>query len=75
LPCWWATGRCGRHRDGRGESDLLSWNLNADGSLKHLLYCEHGGFLVMDGKEIFRKAVPRLVESAEKAMADAGLGV
>jgi len=58
-----------------GESDLLSWNLNADGSLKHLLYCEHGGFLVMDGKEIFRKAVRVVVESAEKAMADAGLGV
>jgi len=49
-----------------GESDLLSWNLNADGSLKHLLYCEHGGFLVMDGKEIFRKAVRVVVESARR---------
>jgi len=29
----------------------------------------------MDGKEIFRKAVRVVVESAEKAMADAGLGV
>ena len=56
-----------------GESDLLSWNLNADGSLKHLLYCEHGGFLVMDGKEIFRKAVRVVVDSAEQAIAEAGL--
>jgi len=58
--------------DGPGE--LLSWNLNSDGSLRHLLKCEHGGFLTMDGKEVFRKAVRAVVESAERAMADAGLG-
>ena len=29
-----------------GPGGLLSWNLNADGSLKHLLKCEHGGTLV-----------------------------
>jgi 3-oxoacyl-[acyl-carrier-protein] synthase III len=53
---------------------LLSWNLNSDGSLKHLLKCEHGGTLFMDGKEVFRRAVRVLVDSAERAMADAGLG-
>ena len=53
---------------------LLSWNLNSDGSLRHLLYCEHGGTLYMDGKEVFRKAVRVVVDSAERAMADAGLG-
>jgi 3-oxoacyl-[acyl-carrier-protein] synthase-3 len=58
--------------DGRG--GLLSWNLNSDGSLRHLLKCEHGGTLFMDGKEVFRKAVRVVVESAERAMADAGLG-
>jgi 3-oxoacyl-[acyl-carrier-protein] synthase-3 len=57
-----------------GPGQLLSWNLNSDGSLRRLLYCEHGGFLVMDGKEVFRKAVRVVVESAERAMADAGLG-
>ncbi len=57
-----------------GPGDLLSWNLNSDGSLRHLLKCDHGGFLYMDGKEIFRKAVRVVVESAERAMADAGLG-
>jgi 3-oxoacyl-[acyl-carrier-protein] synthase-3 len=56
-----------------GPGALLSWNLNADGSLRHLLKCDHGGYLYMDGKEIFRKAVRVVVESAEKAMADAGL--
>jgi 3-oxoacyl-[acyl-carrier-protein] synthase-3 len=48
--------------------------MNSDGSLRHLLYCEHGGTLFMDGKEVFRKAVRVVVESAEKALADAGLG-
>ncbi len=55
-----------------GPGQLLSWNLNSDGSLRHLLYCEHGGTLYMDGKEVFRKAVRVVVESAERAMADAG---
>lgn len=57
-----------------GPGSLLSWNLNADGSLKHLLKCEHGGTLFMDGKEVFRRAVRVVVESAERAMSDAGLG-
>ncbi|HUZ09179.1 MAG TPA: beta-ketoacyl-ACP synthase III [Acidimicrobiales bacterium] len=56
-----------------GPGDLLSWNLNADGSLRHLLMCEHGGYLRMDGREIFRKAVRVVVESAERALADAGM--
>jgi 3-oxoacyl-[acyl-carrier-protein] synthase-3 len=30
--------------------------------------------LYMDGKEVFRKAVRVVVESAERAMADAGIG-
>jgi 3-oxoacyl-[acyl-carrier-protein] synthase-3 len=57
-----------------GPGQLLSWNLSSDGSLRHLLKCEHGGTLYMDGKEVFRKAVRVVVESAERAMADAGLG-
>ncbi|HEX3946069.1 MAG TPA: beta-ketoacyl-ACP synthase III [Acidimicrobiales bacterium] len=56
-----------------GPGDLLSWNLGADGSLRHLLKCDHGGYLYMDGKEVFRKAVRVVVESAERALADAGL--
>jgi 3-oxoacyl-[acyl-carrier-protein] synthase-3 len=56
-----------------GPGDLLSWNLHADGSLRHLLKCDHGGYLWMDGKEIFRKAVRVVVDSALEALADAGL--
>jgi 3-oxoacyl-[acyl-carrier-protein] synthase III len=57
-----------------GPGSLLSWNMSSDGSLKHLLKCEHGGTLYMDGKEVFRRAVRVVVESAEQAMADAGVG-
>ncbi len=57
-----------------GPGGLLSWNLNSDGSMLHLLHCEHGSTLYMNGKEVFRNAVRVVVESAERAMADAGIG-
>ncbi|MHB8319577.1 MAG: beta-ketoacyl-ACP synthase III [Acidimicrobiales bacterium] len=56
-----------------GPGALLSWNLNADGSLRHLLKCDHGGYLYMDGKEIFRRAVRMVVESAQQALDDANI--
>jgi 3-oxoacyl-[acyl-carrier-protein] synthase III len=56
-----------------GPGCLLSWNLHADGSLRHLLKCDHGGYLFMDGREIFRRAVRVVVESAEEAVGQAGL--
>jgi len=58
--------------DGPGE--LLAWDLGADGSLRHLLKCEHGGYLYMNGKEIFRHAVRVIVESSLTALGKAGLG-
>ena len=45
-----------------GPGNLLSHNLHSDGSLRHLLYCDHGGYLFMDGQEIFRKAIRVVVE-------------
>jgi 3-oxoacyl-[acyl-carrier-protein] synthase-3 len=58
-----------------GPGQLLAWNMGADGSLRHLLYCDHGGNLVMNGKEIFRKAVAMVIESAQKAVDEAGLTI
>ena len=58
-----------------GPGQLLSWNIGADGSLRHLLYVDHGGYLVMNGKEIFRKAVTMVIESANKAVDEAGLTI
>ena len=54
-------------------SDLLSFYLGADGSAADLLTCEHGGYFEMDGREVFRRAVRVVVDSAEKAMASAGV--
>jgi 3-oxoacyl-[acyl-carrier-protein] synthase-3 len=54
-------------------TDLVSFCLGADGSAANLLTCEHGGFFEMDGKEVFRRAVRVVVDSAEKALASAGL--
>lgn len=49
-------------------TDILSFVLGADGSAADLLTCEHGGFFWMDGKEVFRRAVRVVVDSAEEAM-------
>ncbi|MFZ1491212.1 MAG: beta-ketoacyl-ACP synthase III [Ilumatobacteraceae bacterium] len=56
-----------------GPGALVSWHLDADGSAERFLYCELGDFLQMDGKEVFRRAVRIMVDSAERAMADAGV--
>jgi len=56
-----------------GPGQLLGWDLGADGSLKRLLYCEHGSFMVMNGKEIFRHAVRTVVDSSLATLRRAGL--
>jgi len=57
--------------DGPGE--MLGWDLDADGSLLPILHAEVGGFIRMEGKEVFRRAVRIMVDSAEKSMAHAGI--
>lgn len=52
---------------------LLGWDLGSDGSARHLLYADHGGYTHMDGKEVFRRAVRVMVASAEATMAAAGV--
>jgi 3-oxoacyl-[acyl-carrier-protein] synthase-3 len=57
--------------DGPGE--LLGWDMDADGSLVPLLYADIGDYIHMDGKEVFRRAVRIMVDSAEKSMKHAGI--
>jgi 3-oxoacyl-[acyl-carrier-protein] synthase III len=57
--------------DGPGE--LLAWDLGSDGSLRHLLKCDTGGFLYMNGREIFRHAVRAVVDSSLAALGRAGM--
>ena len=56
-----------------GPGALLGWDVGSDGSLAHLLYCDHGGFIQMAGKEVFRQAVRVMVASSERSLAQAGL--
>ena len=57
--------------DGTGQ--LLGWDLDADGSALSILQAEVGGTIQMEGKEVFRRAVRIMVDSAEKSMAHAGV--
>jgi 3-oxoacyl-[acyl-carrier-protein] synthase-3 len=55
------------------ENDILSFVLGAEGADAELLKCEHNGYFWMDGAEVFRRAVRVVVDSAEKALAMAGI--
>ena len=59
--------------DGPGE--LLAWDLGSDGSLRHILDADIGGYFRMDGREVFRRAVRVMVSSAEVTLAKAGVSV
>ena len=56
-----------------GRGHLLGWDLDADGSAEEILYAEIGGNIQMEGKEVFRRAVRIMVDSAQKSMAYAGV--
>src|SRR5476649_795204 len=56
-----------------GPGQLLSWDLGTDGSLRHLLKCDTGGYLFMNGREIFRHAVRAVVDSSLAALDRAGM--
>jgi 3-oxoacyl-[acyl-carrier-protein] synthase-3 len=56
-----------------GPGQMLGWDLDADGSAEDLLYAPVGGFIHMDGKEVFRRAVRIMVDSGEKSMKAAGI--
>jgi 3-oxoacyl-[acyl-carrier-protein] synthase-3 len=58
-----------------GPGDLLSWDLDNDGSGRHLLQADRGGFIRMDGREVFRRAVRSTVDSASRTLDRAGIGV
>lgn len=56
-----------------GPGQLLGWDLDADGSALSILHADLGGTVQMEGKEVFRRAVRIMVDSAEKSMAHAGV--
>lgn len=58
-----------------GGGEFLSSALKSDGSLERLLYCEHGGYWQMVGKEVFRHAVSYMTKASKEALAKAGLSI
>jgi len=58
---------------------ILATDLNSDGRFRDLLYVDGGvstqttGRLRMEGKEVFRHAVEKLADTADKALTKAGL--
>ncbi|HEX8581154.1 MAG TPA: beta-ketoacyl-ACP synthase 3, partial [Acidimicrobiales bacterium] len=54
---------------------LLGWDIGCDGSARHLLYCDVGGWIQMEGREVFRRAVRVMVDSANRTFAKAGVTV
>jgi 3-oxoacyl-[acyl-carrier-protein] synthase III len=55
-----------------GPGQLLGWDLQSDGAAQSLLYADVGGFMKMDGREVFRRAVRVMVDSAKKSLEQAG---
>jgi 3-oxoacyl-[acyl-carrier-protein] synthase-3 len=58
-----------------GEPLILAHDLGLDGSLTPILYCDKGGFLQMEGREVFRRAVRATVESARRVLKQADVTV
>jgi 3-oxoacyl-[acyl-carrier-protein] synthase III len=56
-----------------GPGQLLGWDLGADGNAESILYADHGDFIRMEGREVFRRATRVMVESSHRALAMAGL--
>jgi len=56
-----------------GPGDLLAWDLGVDGTARSILYADMGGFIIMEGREVFRRAVRATVDSATVTMERAGI--
>jgi 3-oxoacyl-[acyl-carrier-protein] synthase-3 len=56
-----------------GHDLVLGADVGVDGSQVGILYCDHGGYISMEGREVYRRAVRVTVDSAKRAMARAGV--
>ena len=51
-----------------GETPLLGWDLGVDGTARSILYADMGDTIMMEGREVFRRAVRVTVDSALASM-------
>jgi 3-oxoacyl-[acyl-carrier-protein] synthase-3 len=58
--------------DDRG-THLLGWDLGCDGSARSILDADIGGYLHMEGREVFRRAVRVMIDSGRRTMKQAGV--
>lgn len=56
-----------------GPGSLLAWDLGADGSARPILYADLDGPIRMNGREVFRRAVRAMVDSAQLTLGRAGV--
>jgi 3-oxoacyl-[acyl-carrier-protein] synthase-3 len=56
-----------------GPGQLLAWDLGCDGEARSILYADMGGYIQMEGKEVFRRAVRVMVDSARRTFERAGV--
>ncbi len=54
-------------------SHLLSWDLGCDGSARPILDADIGGYIHMEGREVFRRAVRVMIDSGRRAFERAGV--
>ena len=58
-----------RHEEG----ELLGQDFGVNGDLQPILYCDHNDTIVMEGREVFKRAVRAVTGSVQNALAQAGL--
>jgi len=58
-----------------GASDelVLGYDLGVDGSAAPLLYADHGGYICMEGREVYRRAVRAELDSINKVLESTGV--
>lgn len=52
---------------------LLAFDLGSNGRFTSILYTEVGGYIHMQGKEVFRQAVRAVIDSGQKVLDEAGV--
>jgi 3-oxoacyl-[acyl-carrier-protein] synthase-3 len=53
---------------------IVAYDLGVDGAATPLLNCEHGGYIHMEGREVYRRAVRAELDSIERVLEKAGIG-
>ncbi len=56
-----------------GQGELIAHDLGSNGDLQDILYADHGGYIRMEGREVFKRAIRAVSGSVKTALDKAGL--